>query len=115
MNILGVFLLSTTIFMQAVYVHADECIAPQTEMTAGQAIDALKVVVAEKPLTENDKTMIRIIVEARLEGRMLKIAPNFSDNGNAVYFHIITQSECLGGFETPKGTAYGIDLLRLMQ
>ena len=95
------------------------CVLSKTEcdtaVSVKSAISNLNQLIADRPLTDNDKTMIKTIVSARLEGRMLKIAPDFSPNGIDVYGFIIEQSACMGGFETLKGIAYGIDVLQIMQ
>lgn len=86
-----------------------------TVTTPDLAIAKLSQSVEVNPLTDNDKNMIKTIVSARLKGMMLKINPNFSENGSNVYFQVVTLSECFGGFETPAGIAYGEQVLQLMQ
>lgn len=86
-----------------------------TAVNVEGAIGRLRQFIAEHQLTDNDKTMIKTIVNARLEGIMIKIAPNFSENGNATFKHIITQVDCLGGFGSLKGIAYGVEGLKLLQ
>lgn len=80
-----------------------------------RAIGSLHQFIAEHQLTDNDKTMIKTIVKARLKGIMIKIVPNFSENGNATFNYIITQSDCLGGFGSLKGVTYGIEVLKSLQ
>ena len=75
----------------------------------------LQAFITKNPLNDNDKEMLRTIIDARMKGAMLKIAPNFSKNGDAAHRLISTQSELLGGFESPAGKAYGNGILKLIQ
>jgi hypothetical protein len=75
----------------------------------------LQAFITKNPLNDNDKAMLKTIINARMNGAMLKIAPNFSENGDAAHRLISAQSERLGGFESPAGKVYGNGILKLMQ
>ncbi len=65
-------------------------------------------------LTENDIDMLKQIISMRVQGIMIKIVPQFSQEGAALHMLIISTARDFGGFQTAKGKQFAQQVSALL-
>lgn len=104
----------TLLMMLAVSLSVYAGIVCKEDQTVNKAVRDIRHMIAKRPLAEKDTELINTIISNQLKGLMLKVVPNFTDNGTAVYGEIISQMQQFGGATAPKGQEYGRKVLAVL-
>lgn len=101
-------ILSLTLLSAAGLQAECACHSPETMLSC---YPEFKQLFDQSNLTAHDVTMLETLINHRLAGRMVKIAPNFSDDGNAVWYYILSKVQKEDGFQSEKGALFAHKVL----